>query len=48
MGPAIVLETNTMPISESVPCQAIAARAPETTSPLRRNRSNDEFGEADR
>jgi hypothetical protein len=30
MGPAaIVLETNTMPISESVPCHAIAARAPE-------------------
>src|SRR3984957_2469785 len=30
MGPtAIVLETTTMPISESVPCQAVAARAPD-------------------
>src|SRR4051794_7367752 len=30
MGPtAIVLETTTIPISESVPCQAVAARAPE-------------------
>jgi len=30
MGPAaMVLETTTMPISESVPCQAVAARAPE-------------------
>ena len=30
IGPtAIVLETTTIPISESVPCQAVAARAPE-------------------
>ena len=30
MGPtAIVLETTTIPISESVPCQAVAARAPD-------------------
>src|ERR1700676_2525994 len=30
IGPtAIVLEITTMPISESVPCQAVAARAPE-------------------
>src|ERR1700722_6012483 len=31
MGPtAIVLETTTIPISDSVPCQAVAARAPDT------------------
>ena len=30
IGPtAIVLEITTMPISDSVPCQAVAARAPE-------------------
>jgi hypothetical protein len=32
MGPtAIARETTTIPISESVPCQAAAARAPEQT-----------------
>jgi len=30
IGPtAIVLDVTTMPISESVPCQAVAARAPD-------------------
>jgi hypothetical protein len=30
MGPtAIVLETTTIPISESVPCQAVEARTPD-------------------
>jgi hypothetical protein len=30
IGPtAIVLDTTTMPISDNVPCQAVAARAPE-------------------
>src|SRR5215813_10538289 len=34
MGPtAIVLETTTIPISESVPCQAVAARAPDKRPP---------------
>src|SRR3954469_3530212 len=34
MGPtAIVLDTTTIPISESVPCQAVAARAPEIRPP---------------
>src|SRR3954454_4141234 len=34
IGPtAIVLETTTIPISESVPCQALAARAPDRRPP---------------
>jgi hypothetical protein len=34
MGPtAIVLETTTIPISESVPCHAVEARAPDKRPP---------------